>query len=363
MKVLFFSMNFFQCSKLLVLLLALLALLCAAAATAAVILSTRTKSHSETTTLNIMNTTTDVNATTPSTTANVNTTITSTTIDFNTTTSTTTTETTTCKISIMFLLNLRSNWILMYIDAATGIYALQIPKCATWNQTGITVAGRPGGAFGSALNQLDGPVSIFVDNNYTLYIADRDNNRIMKYYDGASSGIIVAGNGTAGSSSTQLNSPKGVAVDQSGAILVGDGFNYRIQRFPFGSISATTESINSSTNLLGDTRDLYIDVNNNIYVTDSSYNRVVKYAPNSGIGVILAGNNGQGSAMNQLSTPYGSFMGPNQTLFVADSDNHRIQMWSAGATTGQTVAGVSGSSGSGLLRLDGPRSVILDNNG
>ena len=109
MKVLFFSMNFFQCSKLLVLLLALLALLCAAAATAAVILSTRTKSHSETTTLNIMNTTADVNATTPSTTANVNTTITSTTIDFNTTTSTTTTETTTCKISIMFLLNLRSN--------------------------------------------------------------------------------------------------------------------------------------------------------------------------------------------------------------------------------------------------------------
>lgn len=251
----------------------------------------------------------------------------------------------------------------MDIDVATSIYALKIPPCALWNKTGITVAGRTNGMSGNALNELDGPVSIFVDNNYTLYIADRDNHRIVKYYDGASSGIVVAGNGTAGSGASQLNSPKGIAVDQTGAILVGDSFNYRIQRFPFGSTVATTESINSSTNLLGDTRDLYIDVNNNIYVTDSYFNRVVKYPPNSGVGVILVEDNGKGSAFNQLFTPYGSFMTTNQTLFVPDSDNHRIQMWTAGATTGQIVACISGISGSNLYRLNEPRSVIVDNNG
>lgn len=240
---------------------------------------------------------------------------------------------------------------------------MQIPTCATWNQTGITVAGQQNGVSGSGASYLDAPVSIFVDNNDTLYVSDRENQRVMKYYDGASAGIIVAGNGTPGNSPTELYEPKGVAVDQTGAILVGDSSNYRIQRFPLGSIIATTEAMNSSTNLLGDTRDLYIDVNNAIYVTDSYYNRVVKFYPNNPIGVILAGNNGQGSAANQLSTPFGSFMGKNQTLYIADMDNHRIQMWTAGAITGITVAGVSGSSGAGLGKLNNPRSVIADNNG
>ncbi len=251
----------------------------------------------------------------------------------------------------------------LILDAPTGIYALQIPSCATWNQNGITVAGNSNGAPGSSASALNSAVSIFVDNNDTLYISDRDNNRIMKYFAGATSGILVAGTGTAGNSSSELYEPRGIAVDQSGAIIVGDSSNYRIQKFPLGSTVATTVAINSPTNILGLTRDLYIDVNNAIYVTDSNNSRVVRFYPNQAVGVPLAGNNGQGSAMNQLSTPFGSFMGPNQTLYVADNDNHRIQKWAAGATTGVTVAGVSGSSGTGLGKLDNPRSVILDNNG
>jgi sugar lactone lactonase YvrE len=206
-------------------------------------------------------------------------------------------------------------------------------------------------------------VSIFVDNNYTLYVCDRENNRIMKYLVNTTIGIVVAGNGTAGKDPSELNLPKGVAVDQMGALIVADSSNYRIQRFPLGSTVGTTIAINSSRNLIGQMRDLHIDVDNAVYVTDSTYSRVVKYYPNNGIGVVLAGNRGAGSAAYQLNTPYGNYIDGNQSLYIADSTNNRVQKWLAGATSGSTVAGITGSSGSTPMLLNDPRGVIVDNNG
>jgi sugar lactone lactonase YvrE len=251
----------------------------------------------------------------------------------------------------------------IFLDAPTGIYALQVPTCATWNQTGITVAGNANGTAGSSIGSLNATVSIFVDNNYTLYVCDRENNRIMKYLFNTTIGIVVAGNGTAGNSPTELNAPKGVAVDQMGAVIVADSSNYRIQRFPLGSIVGTTIAINSPVNVLGQTRDLHIDVDNAVYVTDSTYSRIVKYYPNNGIGVILAGSRGSGSAAYQLNGPYGNCIDSNRSLFIADSGNNRVQKWLAGATGGSTVAGVTGSSGSSPAKLNNPRGVITDNNG
>ncbi|CAF3594515.1 unnamed protein product [Rotaria sp. Silwood1] len=237
------------------------------------------------------------------------------------TTATTTTSTTTMS-TITFI--------------PSGIYALTIPTCATWNQTGITVAGNQNGTYGSDLSSIYSPVSIFVDNNYVLYVTDRDNNRIMKYYANATIGIVVAGNLTAGNSSTQLNSPKGIAVDQYGSVIVSDSSNYRIQQFVSGSM---------------------------IGITLANHSQVVKYYPYNSIGVVLAPTNGTGSGANQLSAPYGNFIDGNGALYIADAGNHRVQMWPAGATTGITVAGITGSPGSNSSQLRNPYSIIVDNNG
>ena len=175
----------------------------------------------------------------------------------------------------------------MYIDAATGIYALQIPKCATWNQTGITVAGRPGGAFGSALNQLDGPVSIFVDNNYTLYIADRDNNRIMKWTLGATEGVRVAGDGTDGSSNTQVSHPTQLIVDEDENLYILEGGNARISRWKantnFGECIVACTGINGiKNNQLNGPSSLAFDSYGNIYVSEWDSNQVKKFQANPG---------------------------------------------------------------------------------
>lgn len=246
---------------------------------------------------------------------------------------------------------------------AANIWYLSIPTCATWNRTGITVAGNENGTVGADLGSLNTPVSIFIDNNYTLYICDRDNDRIVKYYPNSTVGVLVAGNQTQGNDPSELSSPKGIAIDQYGNVIVADSSNFRIQMFAPGSTVGTTIAMSSPDLLIGQMRDLHINVNNIIVITDSTYSRVVKFNSSGGNGTIIAGVNGAGSGADQFSGPFGNFIDSNETLYVTDSGNHRVQMWPAGASSGITVAGVNGSSGTGLAKLKNPQSLVVDNNG
>ncbi|CAF3503492.1 unnamed protein product [Rotaria sp. Silwood1] len=291
----------------------------------------------------------DAQTTTTSTTTTTSaTTTTATTATTTTATTTTSVTTTTTQTTITF--------------SAVGIYALNIPTCATWNENGTTVSGNQNGSIGYDLGSLNYPVSIFIDNDDILYVCDRDNSRILKLYPNSSTAVIVAGNGTAGNESNQLRGPKGVAVDQYGAIIVADSDNYRIQKFLPNSTIGITLASNTSYNPLGQMRDLHIDVNNNIYVTDSDNNQVVKYIPYSSIGIVLAGGGPSGAGLNQLFSPFGNFMDANNSLYVADSGNHRVLKYLPGSLNGTIVAG-NGTAGASLYQLYLPRSVIVDNNG
>ncbi|CAF0841920.1 unnamed protein product [Adineta steineri] len=101
------------------------------------------------------------------------------------------------------------------------------------NRTGITVAG--GNGAGSNLNQLNDPSGVWVTRNgQTLYIADTNNNRVMRWNLGDTQGSVVAGSatGVAGSTNTLLSSPGDVALDPTETYLyVSDYYNNRVQRF------------------------------------------------------------------------------------------------------------------------------------
>ncbi|CAF4455331.1 unnamed protein product, partial [Adineta steineri] len=108
-----------------------------------------------------------------------------------------------------------------------------------WNQTGQTVAGT---TQGTSANQLKNPSCLYIDNNNTLYICDHDNNRVQKWFQGASTTTTVAGSstGTSGSTSILLNSPIDLTFDKNGFMYVVDNGNNRVQRFAPGSTSGTT---------------------------------------------------------------------------------------------------------------------------
>ncbi|CAF4311297.1 unnamed protein product, partial [Adineta steineri] len=98
--------------------------------------------------------------------------------------------------------------------------------------TGITVAG--GGGSGVGLNKLDGPSGVLVTRNgQTLYIADSNNNRVMRWNLGDTQGSVVAGSasGVAGKTNTLLSNPGDVALDPTETYLyVSDYNNNRVQR-------------------------------------------------------------------------------------------------------------------------------------
>ncbi|CAF2140696.1 unnamed protein product, partial [Rotaria magnacalcarata] len=84
---------------------------------------------------------------------------------------------------------------------------------------------------GSLLSQLNLPEAVIVDQLGTVYVADRVNNRIMRWLKGAAEGQILIGESGLGSLSSQLNNPLGLSFDCHGNLYVVDYLNHRVQKF------------------------------------------------------------------------------------------------------------------------------------
>ena len=76
----------------------------------------------------------------------------------------------------------------------------------------------------------------------------------------------------------------------------------------------------------------------------------------------IAGGNGRGNKLNQLSNPHGIYVDyQHQSIYIADCWNHRIVKWKLGESNGQIVAGVNGK-GTRIDQLNCPNDVISDQN-
>lgn len=284
-----------------------------------------------------------------------------------------------------------------------------------WNTNGITVAG--GNGAGSNLNQLNFPYSVIIDANNNIYITDTQNHRIQKWANGATEGITVAGGNGAGTSDNQFNTPTCVWVDENQNIYVMDSFNNRIQKWDNGATTGTTVAggngegsalnqfnkpggfyfrnnafyiVDAGNNriikwILGETSGMqvaagtygsaadqlsnptvngaiYVDTNENIYVTDYINNRVQKFEVGNTNAITVAGGNGSGTDTNQLKAPNGIFMLPNGRMMISEYTGRRINMWVEGENQGAVVAGGNGN-GSAPNQFKSPRGNFISANG
>ncbi|CAF1333896.1 unnamed protein product [Adineta ricciae] len=142
---------------------------------------------------------------------------------------------------------------------------------------GTLVAG--GNGKGDQLNQFNVPTVLFVDDEQSLYVSDRGNDRVMKWRKDAQEGIVVAGGNGRGENLNQLDGPEGIIVDHGGRIYVADFANHRIVRWCEGDEE----------------------------------------------GEIIVGGSGKGNGPNQLSYPVGLLFDGEGNLYVGDRGNHRIQ--------------------------------------
>jgi sugar lactone lactonase YvrE len=91
---------------------------------------------------------------------------------------------------------------------------------------GVVVAGGQGR--GSTLAQSSNPAGIFVDNDGTLYLVEKENQRVTRWVDAGQEDVVIAGGNGIGQDANQLNAPIGLSFDRQGNMYVADSSNGRV---------------------------------------------------------------------------------------------------------------------------------------
>ena len=239
------------------------------------------------------------------------------------------------------------------LSISVPLYSNHINSGSTWKRYAITVAG--GNGQGAGISQFNDPPRFFLDNNQFLYIVEWSNHRVTKWKLGSMVGQILAGGNGQGSRNDQLSYPVGIVVDRGrDSLFIGDYGNKRIVQWSLqGARSGKT--IVSGVGATG----LTMDEQGFLYVSDSLRNEVRRWRVGDRQGTLVAGGNGQGNRLNQLSGPREVFVDQNHSVYVLEWYNHRVMKWVKGATEGIVVAGGQGKGGA-LSQLYHPEAVIVD---
>ncbi len=248
------------------------------------------------------------------------------------------------------------------------------------NSKGVisTVAGSGVDGFfgdaGPALKaNLSKPFGVAVDNKGAIYIADRGNNRIRRVdahgiistVAGDGAFFFIGDNGPAYRAS--IAGPTGVAVDSEGSIYVADRNNNRIRKVnSMGMIRTIAgtgqQEYNGDAEVARETN-LYLpfgvalDPEGKLLVIDRSHYRIRRVDPNTGQVVTVAGNGekrfyGDGGPATgaQLNFPHGIFVDKNDEVIFADKSNSLIRKIKKDGT----IESIAGNGKRGTLGNGGP---------
>ncbi|MBI3597589.1 MAG: tandem-95 repeat protein, partial [Nitrospirae bacterium] len=265
-------------------------------------------------------------------------------------------------------------------------------RVLAWNNVSTLVNGQPADLvigqpdfYSNACNQgnsttasastLCHPRGIAVDSAGNLYVADKDNNRVLEF-DGPFTTNTVAdrvighadfssrGLNDGGLSASSLNSPTGVAFDALGNLYVADYLNNRVLEYNSPLTNSTANLVFGQPNFTSNTCDnggvtasslcnpsgVALDSAGNLYVADLTNNRVLEYTSpltdnvadmvfgqGGNFTTALSNNGGVTPSANGLSSPYSVAVDGANDLFVADTFNNRVLEYDRPLTT-DTVA-------------------------
>lgn len=201
---------------------------------------------------------------------------------------------------------------------------------------GVDSAGRPMfGGFGDRPGEFSAPVDIAAGPDGSLYVVDRATWLLQKFDP---DGNYLAGI-TLRDTELQDSGPWGLAVGPDGTVYVADTFGWRILAFDadltnrllaFGE-APLRDGAPPGPHFLFGPRDLAIDADGNLWVTDTGHHRIVVYAAGGEFlreirGPFSPDTNYQGSGPGQFSEPVGIDIAPNGEIVIADMWNARVQV-------------------------------------
>ena len=217
-------------------------------------------------------------------------------------------------------------------------------------------------------NKMRSPCGLWVDKDDRLWVADQNNNRILRFdsvttkpaVNAAADGVLGQPDfttATVGSAADKLITPEGVTVSASGQVFVADYGNHRILRF---DNAAATSGLVSASAVLGQPdftihtqgitatqldspAGVFLTPDDQLWVTDYGNNRMVRFnnASTKANGAAADGVLGQpdfttrttGTTAQSLRFPYYSpFADSAGKLWVPDTGNNRVLRFSPDAT-------------------------------
>ena len=121
----------------------------------------------------------------------------------------------------------------LYVDQNHSVYVTDTNNHRVIKIDGGTLETSvvAGGSFGAEAHQLNSPESVVLDRLGNIYVADSENDRIMRWLPKATSGTLIAGGRGNGSRSDQLKTPTDIKFDRDGNLYVSDAANNRVQKF------------------------------------------------------------------------------------------------------------------------------------
>lgn len=221
-----------------------------------------------------------------------------------------------------------------------------IPVNARWSKNGNTVIDGLNQPRGLSINQQTG----------TVFVADHIKHRIVAWTPGENSeGRVVAGGKGQGKGLNQLDRPTDVLFDGStNSIIISD--DDRVMRWSLEEGTKKGEKIIGGIYCKG----LTIDKDGALYITDWLRHEVKRYPRGDTTGIVVAGGNGEGNALNQFKWPYYIAVDDEGSIYVSDNDNHRVMKWSNGKP--EIVAG-DGTKGDSSSQLNRPEGILIDDSG
>ncbi|MEO5913292.1 MAG: NHL repeat-containing protein [Luteolibacter sp.] len=238
------------------------------------------------------------------------------------------------------------------------------------------------------------PSGVSVGPDDTLWVADTDNNRVLRFAKISSKSSGAVANGVLGQpnftssefgvTDSTMYGPCAVSADSKGRLWVADTYNYRILRFdnavektkgaPANGVLGqpdftSADDANTATGLYYP-YGVFAAPNGTVWVGDYSNKRVVGYTnaaslPNGGAATIALGkpdltSSDLGPTKNLTSGPVNICAGPKGSILLSDYDDNRVLRFSPFRTPGLTITTPNTTTNSAVFLIKGKATGKVD---